>query len=69
MVIYANQSLRVAHLSMLKVLKEIKQANRLTDVTEKMSSMEDIFSLQEMYNVKKLEQDIDKELRKWGYVK
>ena len=68
MVIYANQSLRVAHLSMLKVLKEISQANRLTDVNEKMSSMEDIFSLQEMYNVKKLEHDINKELKKWGYI-
>ena len=51
-----------------KVLKEISQANRLTDVNEKMSSMEDIFSLQEMYNVKKLEQDINKELKKWGYI-
>ena len=56
------------NLSMLKVLKEISQANRLTDVNEKMSSMEDIFSLQEMYNVKKLEQDINKELKKWGYI-
>ena len=69
MVIYANQSLRAAHSSMLRVLKEIKQTNRLTDIAEKMSTMEDIFTLQKMYSVKDLEKDIEKELKKWGYIK
>jgi len=32
-----------------------------------MSSMEQIFHLQEMYTVKKEEDDIEKELKKLGY--
>ena len=67
-VIYANQSLRVAHDAMSRVLNEINQTNRLTDIKEKMSSMEEIFHLQEMYNIKKEEQDIEKELKKLGYI-
>ena len=69
MVIYANQSLRVAYNAMSRVLNEINQTNRLTDVKEKMSSMEDIFQLQEMYNIKKEERDIEEELKKLGYLK
>ena len=68
MVIYANQSLRVAHESMSRVLKEINQVNSLVDVKEKMSSMEEIFHLQEMYNIKKEEKDIEEELKKLGYL-
>ena len=68
MVIYANQSLRVAHESMSRVLKEINQANSLMDVKEKMSSMEEIFDLQEMYSIKKEEKDIEEELKKLGYL-
>jgi len=68
MVIYANQSLRVAHESMSRVLKEINQTNSLVDVKEKMSSMEEIFHLQEMFNIKKEEKDIEEELKKLGYL-
>jgi len=69
MVIYANQSLRVAHVAMSRVLKEINQSKSLMDVKEEMSSMEQIFHLQEMYNIKKEEEDIEKELKKLGYRK
>ena len=69
MVIYANQSLRAAHAAMSELLGEIKKSNRLSDIKENMSSMEDIFHLQEMYNVKKEEEDIEKELKKLGYIK
>ena len=51
MVIYANQSLRVAHAAMSRVLQEINKTKSLTDVKEKMSTMEQIFELQEMYNL------------------
>jgi phosphoenolpyruvate phosphomutase len=68
MVIYANQSLRVAHEAMSRVLKEINQTNSLVDVKEKMSSMEEIFHLQEMFNIKKEEKDIEKELKRLGYL-
>lgn len=69
MVIYANQSLRVAYTAMSRVLKEICQVNKLTEVNEEMTSMEKIFHLQEMYNIKKEEKDIETELKKLGYLK
>lgn len=69
MVIYANQSLRAAHAAMSELLGEIKKSNRLSDIKENMSSIEDIFHLQEMYNIKKEEEDIEKELKKLGYIK
>ena len=69
MVIYANQTLRDAYNAMSRVLEEIRNVNRLTEIKEEMSSMEDIFQLQEMYNVKKEEKDIEEELKKLGYVK
>jgi len=69
MVIYANQSLRVAYTAMSRVLKEINHVNRLTEVKEEMTSMEKIFHLQEMYNIKKEEKDIETELKKLGYLK
>jgi len=69
MVIYANQSLRVAHIAMSRVLNQINQANKLTDIREEMSTMEEIFHLQEMYAIKKEEKDIEEELKKLGYIK
>ena len=54
---------------MSRVLKEINHANRLTEVKEEMTSMEKIFHLQEMYNIKKEEKDIETELKKLGYLK
>ena len=47
MVIYANQSLRVAHAAMSRVLQEINKTKSLSEVEEKMSTMEQIFELQE----------------------
>ena len=68
MVVYANQSLRVAHAAMSRVLKEINNTQRLSEIHGEMSSMEDIFELQEMYEIKKEEEDIEKELKKMGYI-
>ena len=66
MVIYANQSLRVAHAAMSRVLQEINKTKSLSEVEEKMSTMEQIFELQEMYNIKK---EVEEELKKLGYLK
>ena len=69
MVIYANQSLRVAHAAMSRVLQEINKTKSLTQVKEKMSTMEQIFELQEMYNIKNEEDAVEEELKKLGYTK
>jgi phosphoenolpyruvate phosphomutase len=69
MVIYANQSLRVAHAAMSRVLQEINKTKSLTEVKEKMSTMEQIFELQEMYNIKNEEDAVEEELKKLGYTK
>ena len=68
MVIYANQCLRSAHASMLKTLAQIMSSNSLSDVSEPMSSMEEIFKLQEMYEHKSREGKIEEELKKMGYI-
>lgn len=68
MVIYANQSLRVAHWAMAEHLNKLSTAKSLSDVDTKMSTMEDIFYLQEMYEIKKHEINIEKNLKKLGYM-
>ena len=68
MVIYANQCLRSAYASMSKILKQIISSNSLSDVSEPMSSMEEIFKLQEMYNIENQEKDIKEKLKKLGYI-
>ncbi len=68
MVIYANQSLRAAHWAMSEHLNKLSTAKSLSDVETKMTTMEDIFHLQEMYEIKKQEKDIEKNLKKLGYI-
>ena len=68
MIIYANQALRVAHASISKTLKQLKNSTSISDITEDLSSMEEIFQLQEMYNIKKQEEEIEKDLKKMGYI-
>ena len=68
MVIYANQSLRIAHASMSRILKKINESQKLTDVDEEMSSMEEIFHLQKISNINKEEEDVEKELKRLGYI-
>ena len=68
MVIFANQSLRVAHYVISKALKEIIQNESLDEVKINMSSMEDIFNLQEMYKINDQEKMIENDLKKMGYV-
>ncbi len=68
MVIYANQSLRVAHNMISKLLKEIIEKESLDEVNINMSSMSDIFKLQEMYKINEQEKIVENELKKMGYV-
>jgi len=67
-VIHANQTLRAAHASMSRILKQMINSNSLSEVKEEISSMEDIFDLQEMYNIKEKEKEIEEELKKLGYI-
>ena len=67
-VIFANHSLRASHFAMSKVLNEIIQSTSLSNVTTPVSSMEDIFKLQKMYDVKTQEIEIEEKLKKLGYI-
>ena len=67
-VIHANQTLRAAHASMSRILKQMINSNSLSEVKEEISSMEDIFHLQEMFDIKEKEKDLESELKKLGYI-
>ena len=68
MIIYANQTLRAAHAAMERVLSQISNSESLSNVKEEISSMEDIFHLQKMYELKKQEAMIERDLKKMGYI-
>ena len=68
MVIYANQTLRASHQSMLKLLKEMISTESISDVKQEMSDMEEIFHLQKMYEHKTRQGKIEEELKKMGYI-
>ena len=68
LVIYANQTLRAAHASMNRMLKQIINSNSLSETEEEISSMEEIFNLQEIFDIKTKEKDLEDELRKLGYI-
>ncbi len=68
MVIYANQTLRAAHAAMERVLSQISNSESLSNVKEEISSMEDIFHLQKMYELKNQEAMIESNLKKMGYI-
>ena len=68
MVIYANQTLRAVHLSLSRLLQKMRDANNMNEIQDQMSSMEDIFQLQEMYDMKAQEKTIEGKLRELGYI-
>ena len=68
MVIYANQTLRIAHMAMTRLLEDMIKADHISDIKDKMSTMQDIFSLQEMYDIKNKEKKLEEELKKLGYI-
>jgi len=67
MVIFANQTLRVGYESLTRLLQQMKSVNSLDEITEKMASMEDIFKLQEMYQIKNKEKELEEKLQRLGY--
>ena len=68
MIIYANQSLRAAHFVISKILNELIEKQSQTEITQKISSMEDIFKLQNMYKINDQELSIEEDLKKMGYI-
>ena len=68
MIIYANQTLRIAHMAMNRLLKELINAERISNVKDQISTMQDIFDLQQMYDVKDKEKELEEKLKKLGYV-
>ena len=68
MVIYANQTLRAAYTAMENLLKEMMITEKISDITQPMSDMNEIFELQEMYDIKNKEKNLEKELKKLGYI-
>lgn len=68
MIIYANQTLRASYASMSRVLKQIRNSDSLNSVKEEISTMEEIFRLQKMYELKNEEEVIKQNLKKMGYI-
>ena len=68
MVIYANQTLRITYTAIKNLLDEILTKQSLSEIDTDMSSMEEIFELQAMYDIKKQEKDIEENLKKMGYM-
>ena len=44
------------------------RAQSINEIKEEISSMEEIFNLQKMYDIKKQEEIIEKNLKKMGYI-
>ena len=53
---------------MSRLLKKLKSANKLDEVDEEISSMEEIFELQQMFGIHSQEKDIEEKLKKLGYI-
>ena len=53
---------------MNNVLKQLDNSKRISDITQEIASMEDIFNLQEMYEIKYQEKIINENVKKMGYV-
>lgn len=68
MIIYANQTLRASHAAMNHVLEQIKNSESLDSIKDNISTMEDIFKLQKMYELKSEEDMIKRNLKKMGYI-
>ena len=49
-------------------LHTLSKAQSLSEINSEMSTMEDIFNLQEMYKIKKQELEIEDDLKKLGYI-
>jgi DNA replication initiation complex subunit (GINS family) len=53
---------------MSRLLKKLKNADSLNEIDEDLSSMEDIFDLQKMFEIHSQEKDIEEKLKNMGYI-
>jgi len=67
MTIYANQTLRASHASITKILDKMIKAENMVEIDKDISSMEDIFELQEMYDLKMHDAELEEKYKKLGY--
>ena len=67
MTIYANQTLRASHASITKILDKMIKAENMIEIDKDISSMEDIFELQEMYDLKTHDAELEEKYKKLGY--
>ena len=65
--IYANQTLRVAHSAISKLLKQMVKAKSMSEIDDKLSSMDEIFRLQKMYELEEQEIILQEKYKKLGY--
>lgn len=66
-VIHANQTLRAAHASISRLLNEMINVQSMDQLKEEISSMDDIFELQEMYDYKLQEKELEEKFKQLGY--
>lgn len=67
MSIYANQTLRASHASITKILDKMVKAESMEEIDKDISSMEEIFKLQEMYDLKIHDAELEEKYKKLGY--
>lgn len=67
MTIYANHTLRAAHAAVTRTLNEMIKLESLDEIKEEISSMDDIFQLQEMYDLKAHEDILEEKFKELGY--
>jgi phosphoenolpyruvate phosphomutase len=67
MTIYANQTLRASHASITKILDKMVKAENMEEIDKDISSMEEIFELQEMYDLKTHDAELEEKYKKLGY--
>jgi phosphoenolpyruvate phosphomutase len=67
MSIYANQTLRASHAAITKILNKMITAKSMNEIENEISSMDDIFDLQEMYDLKTNEAKLEESYKKLGY--
>ena len=67
MTIFANQTLRASHTSMRKILDKMIKAESMEEIDKEISTMEEIFQLQEMYDLKTHDAELEEKYKKLGY--
>ena len=67
MSIYANQTLRASHESITKILDKMIKAESMEQIDKDISSMEEIFKLQKMYDLKNHDAELEEKYKKLGY--